>query len=891
MAREDDIDQELQKAISIGRSNQQLMPSVKSWCRHMDLADVSRGLVAEMYGLPINIKISCPHTAGIIRGMVLENISSHFIMDNCTDCPYHDPTTNDNFGTQLLARSRKERAEKDKATVTEETFKDSLRKEIAELARKEKPKAGITQLSVLKYVEGLDQPEDRIEKAELLLKSAGLEPGFFSLLTLRGISYYFDDEAAGHLLMDTVCLVLGKMKDRPAFILSRLLDTLVKCRHLNAVCLLLKFFIDGPNIKDHDKTIRLVIDQCQYERQIGDPGDLKRDYTGPLALLSYLIEKDQAFMQAVLRDRLSLHGKSQRINTHFLLQELFALQETTILSLAPEIVRSLEGENDRYMESADRVNLSTIALLIKSDPGTQYPIIQSYIGKLSSKASGSTIELTRAILRDDAFRGVYPSFCQQMIDEYIDKALSGSVFDKNEELKELRYLSQDYPEFFGSHVNGLLGFLIKVNDEEKTFYYFKEEAETKAPDQQTTFNYLTGKRPWEIMNLKTALESVSHAIKATIENVIEQDPATHGSAVRQLLKSLDSTTQEGIKKALIRILSSAIKDPLVTSTLLSDLYTYLLDAHSTKIRYASIEWLDNIMERFPGLITQTLLDLVDIFIEDADVIIKAKAIRLLGTMSRKMPSRFTQAHMEAIIGALVNQYVGVHKTAASICHVVFSHTDAGQREVIFNSLYILEKVYHDQDPSFCKEVIEQMLRLAADYPKLLDYTVKNYVLPYSYHQDFYIAENFRETLDEIRKAHPVFEPAWLKTTFSFLGGTRLEMGDSEDRGKLFHAMYSLSYKTVQQNSILFDTFIKTRQYTDSGDILQTLDVLSYFEQHSLVIQLCEYLLSSILDTGATARMLAHCRVRLTFSQFDQACQTGSAEKEQLKAIHDALQKI
>jgi len=890
MAKEDPIDQTLQKAIAVGQSNLRLMPSVKNWCRHLVLEDVSRGMVTQVYRLPTMLSISCPHASGRPTGGMLDWIAASFIGEHCQKCIHHDPVVADNFGSELLKTLKNQEEEKKKAVSAEKAHKERLQKEIADLAKKEIPKAGISQLSVLKYVDSLSESEKRSENAKLLVEAAKIEPGFFNLVALQGIAYYFDDKAAGSLLLEAVTTVFEYSPGRPAFVFDRAVEALRKFQHLNAVCSLLQQFITAANLEDHVNTIRLVISQCRYERHFEKFGHQK-EYSGALELLSYLIDQDTAFMLRIFRDILAVPAKNARINTHYLLQELYSLQSGFVHSLLPEIVQSLEGEDDEYMDSADRVNLTTIALIIQNDPNEFYPKVETLFGHLSHKALASTLNLPRIILSDDEFCRTHDTFCQSLIDQFIEKAFAKPLREIRDEAQELRNLAHNRPQLFQSHFNGLLGMLIKIYDERRMFDRFLEEVKHKPPDKHTTYNYLTGKESWAIMDEETTLDSILHAFKGAIKHIMEHDPVSNGAIVRELTKSLDSSNQENVKAELIGMLSSAIKDPLVVIGLLPDLYTYLLDPSSANVRYASIGWLGQIMDRFPSLVTQSLLDLLDVFLSDSDVIIRVKSIRLLETLAKRMPSHFTPTHVELIIDSLLDKFIGIHQSATNLCHILFEQITPQQRNKIFNSLMGLETVYRDEDGDFYKTIVQQMLRCVSKYPNTLDFVVKNYVVPGCGREKPASAEDFRQILDEIREEFPRFEKPWLEVTLDFLEKTHIEFADDGDRASLFNKMYQLSYATVNECGPQFEKFLQSRLNRDAVDILWGLDVLSYFEQHSVVIELSEHFQRTIPDLESTKGLLDRCRLRWAISSYDQSRSSGSALKKQLELIDDARQKI
>lgn len=891
MAKEDPIDQELQRMISIGQANQQLWPKVAGWCRHLHLKDVSGGIVAQFYQLPIQINLSCPHAAGSIQGSILDRIAEHFIGENCLHCPHHSPLTEDNFGTQVLAKIGQQEAEKSTANLQEAAHKKRLKKEIVELKKREKPRVGITQLSVLKYVDALDEDTARVENSKLLLEAAKIEPGFFNLLALQGIAYYFDDELAGSVLLETVAKVLENSNDRPGFVLSRSIEALHKLRHLSANCRLLKFYIDAGNLREHEETIRFVISQCRFERYFESFSRVKMDYSGALEFLSYLAGRDRPFLLQIFQTLLAIPEKNHRLNTHYLLQHLYPLIPDFVISLVAEVVQSLEGLDDSYMDSADRANLKTIALIIRTDPGSQYPLVRTLMGRLSQKALASTVKLTGVVLDDDAFREPQPAFCQQIVDEFIDSAFSGRLAAKRYEFEELVNLSNDYPEYFDRHFNALLGVLVRICDDMKTFQHFLHEVRTKPPGQHATFNYLTGMQSWEIMNMETDWNHILHSLNSAIEDILEHDPFRHGQDIRLLVRALDSGSQQDAKAAMIKIISSAVKDPLVIISFLPDMYTYLLDPDAPKVRWVSIEWLDTIMDRFPGLITQTLLDLLEVFLRDSDPLIKGKSLRVLETLFDKMPGEVMPAHVELIIESLMNQYVSVHKTAIRICAIIFNRISIEQRLYVFKILKAREASYRDEDPRFCKEIIEKMIAFAADFPKLLEYVVRTYVVPYCDHKEPDIAEDFREILREIRSGYPGFDRAWLEMVLGYLGETHLQFGDNDHRAEQFRPMYNLSYRVIHESTLLFEKFIETRGIDDTGDLLSILEVLSYFELHLTVKQIGERLLVRIPETTSTVFLRSRLRLYLAFSDYDESCRMGGGGEELLQKIEDVLPKI
>lgn len=95
-------DKRLKDAIALGEKNKNLIPRVKNWCNHMEINNVSAGMIAEVYNLPISLQISCPHASDGFEAMNFEWIAGDFILANCRSCEFHQEVHKDNFGKDVI---------------------------------------------------------------------------------------------------------------------------------------------------------------------------------------------------------------------------------------------------------------------------------------------------------------------------------------------------------------------------------------------------------------------------------------------------------------------------------------------------------------------------------------------------------------------------------------------------------------------------------------------------------------------------------------------------------------------------------------------------------------------------------------------------------------------
>src|SRR4051812_26976993 len=102
MSKKGNSDKQFQQAVDIGKNNSKVIPLVKQWCKHIVVTDQSAGMIAEAMGLPMEQRLSCPHTSGWQSAINVESMAADFIIKHCLSCPLHEEVSPNNFGRQVL---------------------------------------------------------------------------------------------------------------------------------------------------------------------------------------------------------------------------------------------------------------------------------------------------------------------------------------------------------------------------------------------------------------------------------------------------------------------------------------------------------------------------------------------------------------------------------------------------------------------------------------------------------------------------------------------------------------------------------------------------------------------------------------------------------------------
>ncbi|MBK8039509.1 MAG: hypothetical protein IPK22_20610 [Verrucomicrobiaceae bacterium] len=216
-------DLEQKEAVEQGRKNLALIPRIEAWCEHLDVKLEYSGLLAELCQLPIgSMAIDCPHAAGPrISAMNLNEVATHFVINNCVNCPHHREIETPNFGQLVLAEKTKREAEKESSVKPAES---SSKQEVLRRSRGKLDEAlissDISQQSILELVRGLDDPEKKLASSEKLLEATHLRPEFFTPCAIEVICEHFGDLVTGRNCISTVRNVLPSDRPVPEYVLS-----------------------------------------------------------------------------------------------------------------------------------------------------------------------------------------------------------------------------------------------------------------------------------------------------------------------------------------------------------------------------------------------------------------------------------------------------------------------------------------------------------------------------------------------------------------------------------------------------------------------------------------------------------------------------------------------
>lgn len=877
-------DKKLKDAIALGKKNKELIPRVKNWCSNVEIKDVSGGLVAEMYNLPISLRISCPHASGAFEAMNFEWNAHDFIIDNCQSCGFHNEVHNPNFGREVIEKY-KERQERLKETKKEESQKrKKLKDQVEALIAKEKSNAEVTELSILNLIQSIQKDETRINTSKQILEASKLSPNFFGDIALDYLSLYLDDEEIGNEILLAIQNVLRTGKILSAFCLERLKGTIEKGVHIDEAAGVLNFVIAENDFSEYEPLLNQVLNSLWYKRQINDPYDSRPSYPNSISLLIEVHHRTPELLHKLLDERLKINDKTTRINTNYLLQELLIANANSIKPHCAAIIKSLDLEDDSYEDSADAITCLTIAELYRSDQKLVMNTTDSLFPKLTDGAKVEFIRFFKIVLLKEDFISESQQDAAGLVE-----TLLGLVFAKGtiKELKEevlsvLGDISTERPTLLSDSFDSLIGFLVDQFKASKTFHWYLSELEDPK-GKISTFNPLQGRDYWDIQSEKMEIDQSINKAESIVEHLISNNIPKNGyEKVIDVISNLESSSDGFLKSKLIGIIRRSVKEPIQLAEQLPSIYNFLLDTESKEVRYEAINFVSHLIEKYDQLVTQTLIDIIKVFMNDVDRGVKGKAIETFGSVIKKFPKEVEGEQIQIVLKSVVDSYVVIHKRAAKLAYKIFPFLNESQKLILISGIATLEKSYNEEgNLSYCMELVDTLLFLTKENPKMYSGVVHNYVAKYCDSKDYYTDVDSIKKLSFIRSQNEEFNKVWLSQSLSFLFRTKPDYHNPsfDSRRDLFATMYRMpKHIMVDQLEEIKNLTMKKIENEDFPDVFELFGILSYFRLYGILQELSNFFETTVKKNKSTefatsanelSARIADLELRVENQQFDK----------------------
>ena len=196
---EESMEGRLREDIEIGRDNATYISGMERWCKNVELEGMSRGLHAEITGLPIGTHtIACPYVGGKVGGSVLRWIIPDFLVEHCAGCPHHTPNGDPSWGQDIIDNHLRDVEESRRQTEETKQRASQLRSELHRQSRQLTARADPEAQQVLEYLAGLfsgpddenTQSSEQIKRVAMLGADLLPDEAVQLIITLSGTPEY-----------------------------------------------------------------------------------------------------------------------------------------------------------------------------------------------------------------------------------------------------------------------------------------------------------------------------------------------------------------------------------------------------------------------------------------------------------------------------------------------------------------------------------------------------------------------------------------------------------------------------------------------------------------------------------------------------------------------------
>ena len=886
MARDEYGEDMINSTVELGKANKKAIPLVRNWCKHIKIIDKSAGMIAEMYNLPTNQTICCPHTTNEFTAANFNWIATDFIINNCIDCTFHKEVSANNYGRPLIAKHKAVLIANKQKQEEEQQHKNKIKSEIADIIKAVPSTYKTTSLSILKLIQSLDDPEEMASAPEKILEASKLSPGFFSEDAVDYLSMYFGQES-GKTLLEAVDQINENGTQISQFTFENLREAIKYPITLDLATKILNRNLSDEDLENHRSIFEAILNNCDYDDSYGRRNLTDVTYVNASKLFSRLFHINVKIFNELLETKLKNNDKFSRINCCGFLVALATIDPQMITKFIPLLLKSFEFKEDGYGNSADGTTREVLKCIYQHNPQIVLDNIDKVYEKLTSLAKAEILKFYSKLLGTTQDFDISETDAKSIIKKLITFLLKGISDEilKEKVLDALKQISDTRPLEFIVHFDALLGFLVTAHqDLVKLNWNINDLENVDRP--ALTFNPLIGKNFYEIDSLKIRAQKVISIAQDIIENIIKERPDDFYDKVLRIILNLDSKKEQALKTSLIDILRESLKDTINISQLLPSIHSFIHDIDSETVRDSGMKYLVHIIEKHPQIVTQTFIDTVKIFLNDPVILVRGRAIEAYGAIMRSLPENVAEKELEIIIDYTLNSYVFIHKQTAKLSYKLYPFLNETQLNKLIINLIKLEHIYFkDKDFDYCKDIIGYLLFITKSSPEIYANVVNKILIKNCNTQDYYSELNAIDKLTAITTEFSKFESIWLPNAINFLLHTLPDPYNQgmDKRKKLFVKIYEIKPEILSRNIEIFTSFIKDRiNKSIFADVIDAYSILAFFCHYAELKILTEYF-STVIPYDASRQYInAFNNQTNAIAITELSAEAGKLEIEKLK---------
>lgn len=436
-----DTEDQIQRAIEIGKKNQRVIELIRNWCANVSVKlGGGTGLVEQQTGLPIGPRfLECPHApAGGMAGMDLTSIAIDYYDRNCVDCKFRKPVGLPNLKSLVDKRDAQRARQQQAQRQAEQEVADRLAAREA-VRRDIRPRLDPLAATTFDQISELDRTRSKDAGARLV-QIAELAPETFTPEIIDHLFTLIDSEE--YWLIEPCLAAFTRLPVDKTRLCNTALAVLHSYSAREVVAKIIEedcqYADEAPIVAALPELIRLAIPAPSRfgfgpERVVSFPGPLREAYRLHAAAIKigfkeFLERKDAESVRTAARG-LAFLGKQDASLSGFLVPELAAK-----LARAKWLIK---GSQEEEVEETIQDVRHALTRAFEDKPQETDAVIAEYLNGATSEGVNELYHVYRDVLwkvrRHDeeliltdahriAFRRLVTAATESQIEEVADTA-------------------------------------------------------------------------------------------------------------------------------------------------------------------------------------------------------------------------------------------------------------------------------------------------------------------------------------------------------------------------------------------------------------------------------------------------------------------------------------
>jgi hypothetical protein len=637
------VDDDIERAFRIGEANAKVIELARNWCAHLEVEkNGGTGIVEAQTGLPIGMRsFKCVHaSAAGFAGMVLETIALDFYDRNCIGCKKRVPVRLPNL-SQLVAEREKAasavRSQREAKAREEKRLYEARRRQLGILSED----ADEATRALFESIDSFDA-DPTSQKAEVLVQLTRIAPERFDKGVQEAL-FWLGNESTSYIVLDAVLTVLRNIQADPKTLCDSALRVLSRSTIAIAGTIVAEN-VSSEHVQQIAAAIPALISLAGPHEHWFPPSGVNDDPEGLLAVFRVA----PGAVSEIIAEMLGSADKVIRIRAVHAIQLIRQIDDRFGLALIEPLVLSTVLPDNAYdIGSSEGWVQDLLAELLESHFDEVDPLLTSSFAKLQEH--DADVGLDQVYLR--LFRSHRHGKEKPTKTTHVHEVLFGRLLNylstrcaeqgSLQLLEFLRHDAEQYPDLVEGHIDGLLGAIAILADEQVS-------ASSSLLQLHLPPNPLAA---LEAGHRKQCLHYLVDAVAHLVGNTTKQRPGTVGKALLSTITQIEGAHDE-LRAALVTALGLMAQNRETLPSILSSLYG-AMTCNSQRVRAAAARAYGELINRDPDDLPPLLHATFIALLGDPYVIVHWAALDVLDRSW--LPDKY-----DKILQLQVFQIIGAH---------------------------------------------------------------------------------------------------------------------------------------------------------------------------------------------------------------------------------------